>query len=151
MTGLLVARVDNVIRGTDGVLHRVHRGRTLAHPMHPVVLAAPAAFMPKEVQLDMPGEPDGDVVMSQVTAETAELREDLDAAVSALVAIRDLLQSRDLLPDEREMRQDGWLLRRLEQILAPAPVDSEPVAPPQPQGASKPRKSARPAVGNAPR
>jgi hypothetical protein len=134
---LLVARTDGVVTGTDGVMHRIHRGRTLAHPSHPAVQSSPQCFVPMEVQL--PG-PDGDdEIMAKVTEETAELRADLDAAVAVLVAIRDLLERRDLLPDESEMREDGWLVRHLSRVLGAESAPERPAPAVKP-----PRKATRP-------
>lgn len=149
MTELLIARVDDVVRGTDGALYRVRRGKTLAEAAHPAVQAAPRAFMPVQIHLPAPdGAPGNQRESAEAdVAETTELRADLRAAVEALTAIRDLLANRDLLPPESELAKPGWLVRRLDQILTPV---AAPVAPPQPARPAKatPRKAAKLAAGD---
>lgn len=135
MTELLVARTNGVIRGTDGVLHRVHKGVTLASPSHPVALAAPQAFMPMTVDLPAP--------QAEATAPGGETLagavEDRDHYLGQLTAVAELLRDRGLL-DGVDTEAEGWLVKRLSDLLPsalPATVEAEPVRAP-----AKPRKTA---------
>lgn len=142
MTELLVARVDNVIKGTDGVMHRVHRGRTIAEPGHPVVKAAPQAFMPFEIHLPAPDGGTDDEVMAQVTEETAELRAELDNLIQLLTTISDGLEVRGLL-DGVNREKPGWIVEAVFAALDRRAPGAEPVAPPAPTARkTAPRKSA---------
>jgi hypothetical protein len=135
VTELFIARGDAVVKDASGALHRLHRGKTIAEKGHPVLDAAPAAFVPFEVHLPAPDrEADDpgyleDEFAAQVAEATAELRAELDAAVEQLGRIRDLLDGRGLLPAERG--QAGWLFNAIEAALDHRSAEPEKVAPPR--------------------
>jgi hypothetical protein len=145
MTELFVAKVNNVIKGTDGSLHRVHKGVTLAEAGHPVVQAAPQAFQPVTIHLPDPSGPLEDEVAEIVANEVGEVTADRDRYRDQLAAIVDLLDERGCVGPQVDRTREGWLAEVLADVLpvavaAPEPDAAPPVAPPR--AASKPRKTA---------
>lgn len=139
MTELLVARVDSVVKGTDGVMHRLHRGKTIAEKGHPVVEAAPQAFVPFTVHLPAPGGGEGG---SAEPVDVTELRIQLDDAYSILTTISDGLEVRGLL-EGVDTSEQGWLVKAVVAALDRRAIEQPAVTPPR---GAKPRKVAAPRV-----
>jgi hypothetical protein len=148
VTELFIARTDAVVKDPSGTLHRLHRGKTIAEQGHPVVEAAPQAFVPFEIHLPAPDREAADpghledALAEQVAEATAELRAEIDYMVGELTRIRDLLGERDLLPAEQAHR--GWLVEAVAAALDRRSAEPEKVAPPR--GA---RKTAVPKAGGS--
>ena len=151
MTELLVARVNNVLKGADGSLERVHKGVTLAEAGHPVAQANPQAFQPVTIHLPDPSGP----LEDEVAEEVAEVEAERDVYRQALAQVVDVLDDLGAIPAGTDRTREGWLAEAVEsairglrtQLDEAAPA--EPVAPPR--AASKPRKTAAkpaPAAGD---
>lgn len=154
MTKLLVARVSNVLKGTDGRLERVHRGVTLAEAGHPVAEANPQAFMPVTIHLPDPSGPLEDEVAEIVEHEVAEVAADRDKYRDQLAQIVDLLDERGCIGPQVDRTREGWLVEVLADVLpiaiggvAPEAPAAEPVAPPR-KATAKPRKATPRAAGD---
>lgn len=143
MTGLLVARIDGVIKGTDGALYRVVRGKTLADPKHPAPQRAPQAFVPMHVELSVESSDPGHLEDAASEGE-AELKAQCDALEGTLNTIADALETRGLLPAELDRSKPGWLTAAVIRALdtATGKPGERPVVPPRKAAAAKtvPRK-----------
>jgi hypothetical protein len=123
MIGIVISRRDGVVKAPDGTQFRVHRGKTLAHAAHPVVMAYPNDWMPVTIDLAVNGPGDEDVrqdykedvtvlmaKLDELRNELAEVEDLAESRGAELARLADTLAARGVdLPDEDD-REPGWLV-----------------------------------------
>lgn len=147
MTRLVVAKRDGVIKGPDGTMHRVYKGKTLADARHPAVEHTPQAWMPMEVALPVAGDAPalafGVDVVNPLAAGFAEARAEAAEYVVTLAEVVEVLAELGYPVPADDDRTPGWLAEAVRAALTGAAPDDVP----PPKAARARTRSAR-AVGD---
>lgn len=148
MTQLVVAKRDGVIKGPDGTMHRVYKGKTLADARHPAVEHTPQAWMPMEVALPVAGDaPAGNLghgeASAVLVAELVDARTEAADYLASLAEVVEVLAELGYPVPTEDDRAPGWLAEAVRAALTGAAPDDVP----PPKAARARTRSAR-AVGD---
>lgn len=132
MSGLLVARRSGIGTAPDGTKYRIARGKTIADPRHPLVLAYPNDWMAVEVSLQYDGDevnadPDNSEIAAVVArAEAAEV--EAGAYRAQLEAVVEVLHEHGYTPPGELV--PGWLAVLVDEAVTETKDtgDDEPLA-----------------------